>query len=106
MFFLLDKSICINKSFQIDYQNVGELFKKLILGCSYSFAIELVAFDVIWGKEVVNAFFDGALIVDNINWEDEAWIKSYWMISASLNVEFCSEDSTEYVSDYTLVDVV
>ena len=63
MFLLLNKSISINKSLQINHQHIWQLFKKMsLVGFNHS-AILLVALHWFIFEVVVQAFFDSALII-------------------------------------------
>ena len=105
MFLLLNKSISINESLQINHQDIWQLFKKMSLVGLDLPAILLVAFHWLFLKIVVQAIFDGAFVPWDVQGQNKTGVKSDGAVTRILDVELVTDDATENVTDYTVFDV-
>ena len=71
MLLLLDKSVLVNEPLSGYHQDVGQFLKLHRLSCPNVFSFDLVTFNFLSLKMVVEAVFDGALVPRDIDIKDE-----------------------------------
>lgn len=102
MFLLLNKSVSVHKPLEIHHQNIWQFLKEMSLVRFHSAAILLVALHVDVLKIVVKTLLDGALVVRDVQRQNETRVEGDRAVSGSFHVELVTDDSAEDVSNYTV----